>query len=285
MNVVGFQAFDLDDFDAPGVRTASAMREQMGIDRAVFVPTLYFDPADGRIGSGGVDNATLSDDGIRAAAAASRREGLRVALKPHVNVLGETASRTTIDPAGAKRDAFWAGYRRVMLDYARLARDVRADWLVVGTELSRLTSRADDVQRWLSLIGAVRGRFEGKLAFAANYDAIERVGFWGKLDAVSCDFFFEGDTFADVYRRLKGRADAFGKPYFFTEIGCRKPGEHQAAHFERAFAHAGGSGDARFQGFWWYDWYAFADAPDRRAFDDFTPRRAAREALREHQSH
>ena len=35
--------------------------------------------------------------------------------------------------------------------------------------------------------------------------------------------------------------------------------------------------------YWWYDWYAFADAPDRRAFDDFTPRLAAREMLRQHQ--
>ena len=41
MNVVGFQADDLDDFDRPGVRTASALRDQMGIDRVVFTPTLY----------------------------------------------------------------------------------------------------------------------------------------------------------------------------------------------------------------------------------------------------
>ena len=57
MNVVGFQADDLDDFDRPGVRTASALRDQMGIDRVVFTPTLYFDPSNGHIGSDGAGNA------------------------------------------------------------------------------------------------------------------------------------------------------------------------------------------------------------------------------------
>ncbi len=284
MSVAGFQAFDLDDFDLPGVRTAPTMREQMGIDRAVFTPTLYVDPADGRIGVDGAGNSTVSDEGLRAAAAASRREGLRVAIKPHVNLVGETASRTTIDPAASTRDAFWSDYHGRMLDYAELARDVAADWLVVGTELSKLTSRADDVERWLRLIRAIRKTFDGKLVFAANYDAIDQVGFWSSLDAVACDFFFTGDTFTDVYTRLKTRADALGKPYFFTEIGCRKPGGHQAARFKRAFGHAIARRDPRFRGFWWYDWYAFADSPDRRAFDDFTPRQAAREVLRQHQA-
>jgi hypothetical protein len=284
MNVAGFQAFDLDDFDRPGVRTASTMREQMGIDRAVFTPTLYVDPADGRIRFDSAGNATVSDAGLRAAAAVSRREGLRVAIKPHVNVLGETASRTTIDPATSAREAFWSDYRRVMLDYAELAGDVGADWFVVGTELSKLTSRAGDVEHWLGLIRAIRGAFDGKLTFAANYDAIDQVGFWSSLDAVACDFFFTGDTFTAVYTRLKARADALGKPYFFTEIGCRKPGGHQAARFKRAFGHAIARRDPRFRGFWWYDWYAFADSPDRRAFDDFTPRLAAREVLRQHQA-
>ena len=186
----------------------------------------------------------MSDAGLRAAAAAARREGLRVAIKPHVNVLGERASRTTIDPPGAQRDAFWTDYRRATLDYAKLAREVHADWFVVGTELSRMTSRPEDVERWLSLIRAVRERSTASSPSRRTTTRSTMSASGAGSTRVTCDFFFTGRTFSDVYRRLKHHADLLAKPYFFTEIGCRKPGGHQAARFKRAFAHAIGQRDS-----------------------------------------
>jgi len=155
-------------------------------------------------------------------AARAHRLGMRVLLKPHVWVWpGGDATR--IEPANWP--AWFASYARVLTHDALLARAMRAEWLCIGTELTRSESRPE----WRPLIARLRALFHGGLTYAANFDAFEKTSFFGELDAIGIDAYFPlssnpNATDAELRagaRRVVERIDAVahGKPVLLTELG------------------------------------------------------------------
>jgi hypothetical protein len=134
-----------------------------------------------------------TDRGIRDLARRADRLGMRLILKPHVWIGDYNAEGQERDRVGFQTDAKWSAweehYRRFLMHYARLGRDVDAAVLVVGSELTR--SAHERPGFWRSLIRDVRAVYDGDLTYAANWhDAFETISFWNALDYAGVQAYF-----------------------------------------------------------------------------------------------
>ena len=127
---------------------------------------------------------TPTDAAVRDLAQKARDRGVSLIIKPQIDV-ADGSFRGDIDPAD--RAAWWRTYDAMIEHYADLARDVRADGLVVGVELRSMST---DTLAFEALIERVRRRFDGTLLYAANWDEVDRVDFWPALDAIGVDAYY-----------------------------------------------------------------------------------------------
>src|SRR4051812_37331319 len=155
-------AWNTDAFAQPAADSSLGDLQATGTTNAAIVVTWYMDaktsstiaPRDGK---------TPSDASVLHAIARAKELGMRVTLKPHVDVWDGTF-RGDITPAS--RSDWFASYRAMIDHYADLAAQAGADALIVGTELTTMT---DDTAEWRALIAGVRARFGGQLTYAANW--------------------------------------------------------------------------------------------------------------------
>jgi len=198
-----------------------------GWQRAADDPRVRIDTSDGWYSE--------SHRGIRAFARQADSLGMGVILKPHIWIGGydEAQDRSEI---GFEAESAWtqweSSYRRFLMVYARLAAEIDADALVLGTELSSVaTTRAPFFR---ALADTVRTVYDGDLTYAANWhDEYRQVAFWDALDYVGVQAYFpisDGpnpslDTLQARWRtHRQALADIHqqtGKPVLLTEIGYR----------------------------------------------------------------
>jgi hypothetical protein len=177
-----------------------------------------------------------SDTGIRALGRAADSLGLRLILKPHIWVGDYSTDGQSRHTIGFDTEADWqrweAAYHRFLMHYARLAQDVDAAVLVVGTELANVVKQRPSF--WRRLIADVRQVYDGKLTYAANWwEEYEAVPFWDALDYVGIQAYFElsaeerptvpmlrdgWQPHKAAMQRLAARID---RPILFTELGYR----------------------------------------------------------------
>ncbi len=152
---------------------------------------------------------------------------MRTGIAPHIKVEDGTF-RGEIAPSD--REAWYASYRTMVEHYASLAQRANAGLLVVGSEL---VSMSKDTDQWKSIISDARGRFFGRLTYAANWvQEAEQVQFWSDLDAVGIDAYMPltpddpNPTIDEIEAawgqwipRMKAVGDKAGKPVLLTEIG------------------------------------------------------------------
>ncbi len=161
--------------------------------------------------------------------------GLRATLMPIV-LLAHTDHprqwRGVLDPRVDGLPAvgrWWDGYADLVLAHAVLAQEAGAVRMVVGSELLSMEGERD---RWLDLIARVRGVFDGRLLYSANWDHFPEVTFWSALDEVGVNGYFqiaeEGvrpDPAAIVaawdehLAALQTLGEQVGLPVLLTEIG------------------------------------------------------------------
>jgi hypothetical protein len=258
---------------------------------------------------------TPTDDVVRHAIRELRASGVRVMLKPHVDVEDGTW-RGAIAPADTA--AWFASYRTFASHYAGLAEDEGVALFCVGTELATL-SRAAYAAEWEGVIGAVKTRYRGPLTYAANAntpgDEFTSVSFWRHLDVLGLDVYTpltsrtnptrgelvqawtrnrDGNDMVGAYRNWQA---AWGKPVIFTEIGYRSgdganrapwdfdqslgpdPGE-QADCYAAAYE-VWSRETAWMQGVFWWSWSVPAPLPGDTGYD---PRdKPAEDILRQRQ--
>lgn len=176
-----------------------------------------------------------SHRGIRALARQADTLGMNIILKPHLWIggydEGQNRSEISFDTPSAW-ETWEASYRHFLIQYARLASEVDADVLVLGTELT--TPAKTRPQFWRRLADTVRTIYDGDLTYAANWhDEYQEIDFWDALDYVGVQAYFpladsqnpslstmqarwvsHRETLQEVHRRT-------GKPILFTEIGYR----------------------------------------------------------------
>lgn len=238
---------------------------------------------------------TPTDDGVRRAIEELHALGLRVMLKPHVDVRDGTW-RGQIAPSDAA--AWFASYAEMLEHHAVLARETDVEMLCIGTELVTMTDTRHLVA-WTGVIDRVRALYPGLLVYAANgnspADEFTSVSFWSQLDLLGLDVYTpltnstgpsledlvsgwrrnrDGHDMVAAYRNFQG---AHGKPLVFTEIGYRSadgtnrtpwdweasmgadPGE-QADCYQAVYEVWSGE-TAWMQGLFWWSWDVPAPGP------------------------
>jgi hypothetical protein len=198
-----------------------------GWQRAADDPRVRVDTSDGWYSE--------SHRGIRALARQADSLGMGVILKPHIWIGGydEAQDRSEI---GFETEGDWnrweSSYRRFLLVYTRLAEEIGADVLVLGTELSSVATTRPQFFR--SLADTARTVYDGKLTYAANWhDEYRKIAFWDALDYVGVQAYFPLSTRPDppldtlqAHWRRHRRALAqvhrrTDRPVLLTEIGYR----------------------------------------------------------------
>jgi glycosyl hydrolase family 113 len=246
---------------------------------------------------------TPTDESVVAAIRDLHGRGVKVMLKPHVDVL-DGSWRGTIRPADAT--AWFASYDAFMTRQAALAQASGVEMLCVGTELATM-SDARYLAQWSTIIGHVRTQYRGLLTYAANAvsagDEFTSVSFWAQLDLAGLDAYTPLTDKADPSRdelvqgwsrnrngenmvaAFRNWHASHGKPVLMTELGYRSadgtnrapwdwqasapydPGE-QADCYDAAFR-AWAPEAAWMRGIIWWDW----DVPVPSANDTgYTPR-------------
>lgn len=114
---------------------------------------------------------------------------MSVVLKPHIWI-DDGAWRGDIDPTSNNKpawDEWWDSYTTFTLYYARLAERHDVDTFVAGVELnSAVTARPGAFKR---LIADIREVYNGRVTYAANWDADLPDDLWAQLDSVGVQFY------------------------------------------------------------------------------------------------
>ncbi|NGO71430.1 glycoside hydrolase family 113, partial [Streptomyces boncukensis] len=281
-------SWDRADYAGPAAGRYLRDIRATGARWVVFTPTWYQQrPGDSALRRTG---ETPDDAALRRIVRRAHALGLKVMIKPHVDLPGD-GDRATIRPRD--RAAWFTAYQRFITHYARLAARTGAEQFAVGTELAGVSADRD---AWRGVIEAVRDRYDGTLTYAANYDEYERIRFWHRLDLIGIDAYWPlsarptADTarlrraWEPIARRLAAFADRHERPILFTEAGyVSQRGATTAPYSWELSARTGDAEQAAayralldtFTGrrwwagvcWWmWDDWPDSGETPPRRAY-------------------
>ncbi|HVM08554.1 MAG TPA: hypothetical protein VM345_08835 [Acidimicrobiales bacterium] len=210
-----------------------------------------------------------TDASVRQAIRVAKSRGLKVFLKPHVDLKGFSGWRGDIRPSNL--DEWFASYINFITTWARVAQQEGVEQFAVGTELASLSGQT---ARWHGVVDAVRSNFGGGLTYAANFDEYERVQFWDRLDYIGVDAYFElvktpttdvatlRNAWAPIAANLRTFSTRWSRPILFTEAGyvsqvgsTTQPWNWELS-FIRSDAEQAAGYQAMFEVFWNEPWFA-----------------------------
>ena len=160
----------------------------------------------------------------------ARDAGIELFWKPHLGYWGQFSHRGAIDfrdDQGAW-DRFFASYREFIVDHAAFAQRYNIPLFSLGVELEATTGRED---QWRTILKAVRAVYSGKITYAANWDALDRVPFWDAVDLIGVHAYFPLDrggphsppsldaAWDTPLNTLSQLSERHGKPILLAEIG------------------------------------------------------------------
>jgi len=189
---------------------------------------------------------TPSDESLIHAIRKAHELGMKVMLKPHLDLL-DTSDGSWRGEIGCTKEEDWkewfAKYTDYIMYYAEMAQKEKVELYCVGTELS--TTDLTKGYMWKELIAKVRTKYSGALTYAAHWDTYADIRFWEDLDYVGVNAYFPLTEKMDpTYEELKAGWDKWvaemeefqkqvNKPIIFPESGCNscdgaaiRPWEH-----------------------------------------------------------
>jgi hypothetical protein len=180
---------------------------------------------------------TPTDTAVIQAISDMHARGLKVMLKPHVDVFDSTF-RGNIAPTDPS--AWFASYATFINHYAAIAQSQGVELFCVGCELRSLSGAAHKAD-WQSIISGIRAIYSGPLTYASLAvvagDEYASVSFWPLLDLAGLDVYtpltnhidpsipelvaaWHNDAFGqDMVTTLRNWQAALGQPAIFTEMG------------------------------------------------------------------
>lgn len=180
------------------------------------------------------DLYTASDSSLIHAIQKGQELGMKIALKPMVDVVGGSW-RGVINPSNWT--VWFQNYRSFINQFADIAQANNVELLVIGTELK---SSQQYEAEWRVVISQAGLRFSGELTYAANWDSYSPsnwVKFWDALDYVGVDAYFPltssyNPTLSQLISAWSSRVNELssvstqtGRKILFTEIGyCSQNG-------------------------------------------------------------
>jgi len=245
--VGGFQYYGITHvswwFDEYTYATATASRNDLAATSANWAAVLatWYQPNLTASTIAPSSTQTPTDAAVIQAITEFHNKGIKVMLKPHVDVNDANNSwRGSINPLSP--DAWFTSYTSFITHYAQLAASNGVEMLCIGTEL-KTVSGASNVTRWYQVIDAIKAVYSGKLTYASNAtsagDEFTSVSFWDRLDLIGLDGYFQltnqlDPTLAQLVAAWQGNANrlnivsavsnlasAHQKPIIFTEIGYK----------------------------------------------------------------
>jgi len=127
---------------------------------------------------------TPSDESLVAIVRYAHSLGLKVMLKPHVDLYDDTW-RGNISPADLNE--WFRNYSGFVQHYAGIANQNFIEQFCIGVEyrnLSRCT------QYWKGVVANVRSVYSGYITYASNFDEYRYIAFWNDVDYIGIDGFF-----------------------------------------------------------------------------------------------
>nr|WP_121060746.1 1,4-beta-xylanase [Microbacterium telephonicum] len=232
---------------------------------------------------------TVTDDEIVWAIREAKALGMKVCLKPVVNVADGTwrAHIGFFDwdvPGEPSWTEWFSSYRRFLLHAAQLAEAEGCEMLCVGCEMVRADGQE---QHWRALIAEIREVYSGLVTYNCDKYQEDRITWWDAVDVISSSGYYPIDEWEQNLDRIERVVTASDRPFVFLEAGCpsregspARPndwslpgapsGAAQLSYYEAMFAAC-----ARRDwvgGFFLWDWpprlYAAADAATN---DDYCP--------------
>lgn len=180
---------------------------------------------------------TPTDEDLIHAIAKAHDLGLKVMLKPHVD-LGDDPTHWRGDIGVAFADeaqwqAWFTAYGEFINHYATLAQKNEVEQFCIGTELVATSSREEN---WRKVVEEVRDRFKGPITYASNHGGEElSITWWDAVDYIGIDAYYaltdkNGPSVDELKAAwvqrgyidtLAGLAEKYDKPILITEIGYR----------------------------------------------------------------
>jgi len=219
-----------------------------GANFVALVVTQYMQTFDATTIAPGA-TTTATDAAVAKAIQDIHARGMKVLLKPHVDVL-DGAWRGQIHPGDP--GSWFVSYGNFINHYADIAQANGVEMLCVGTEFKTMTDNKfwgatifpyDVSAAWVSVINTVRTHYSGPLTYAANtahpQDEFAQIEFWGSLDYVGLNAWWKmtsltnptvdqiktawslnREGFMPLQSAVDWR-DYTGKPFIVTELGAR----------------------------------------------------------------
>jgi hypothetical protein len=206
----------------------------------------------------------------------AKAEGMRVILKPHLWLSprpeneGQWTGSTQFSDEGWRE--YLSRYRSMVLTYAEISSRAGADLVVIGTEMKTATKGFPEF--FTRLIGEIRAFYPGEITYAANHDEFQRIPFWGALDYVGVDAYYELSEerspsveqikagWAGPKEELMAAAKASGRRVLFLEAGYKPKPYALKAPWEWRSDKEEDQGiqeaayRALFESFWGEEWFA-----------------------------
>lgn len=158
----------------------------------------------------------------------AKKQGFKVLLKPHI-----WYHRAWIGDFKLDKSEDWKQwekeYAAYILHFAKIAQEQKVDLFCVGTELKKVVIEKPDLLK--RIIKKVRAVYKGKLTYAANWNSLNEVQFWGALDCIGVDAYYPlsnkkeptvgelNKAWQPIKEDLKRLSSKFDKPILFTEYG------------------------------------------------------------------
>lgn len=167
-------------------------------------------------------DTVVSDQEVKDIIAFAQEIGLKVILKPMVNVSDGTwrAHINFFDmdiPCEPKWSDWFKSYTDYMLHYAKIAEESQCEMLVIGCELVNADRRS---QEWRELISLVRAEYNGLLTYNCDKYQEDHLQWWDALDVISSSGYYPIDQWETQLDRIEKIVTKHQKPFFFCEVGC-----------------------------------------------------------------
>lgn len=165
---------------------------------------------------------TVTDDEIVGAIREAHALGMKVCLKPVVNVADGTwrAHIGFFDwdvPGEPSWTEWFAAYRAFILHAARIAEAEGCAMLCIGCEMVRADGQE---AHWRALIADVRTVYSGLVTYNCDKYQEDRVTWWDAVDVISSSGYYPIDSWEAQLDRIERVVVDSGKPFFFMEAGC-----------------------------------------------------------------
>jgi len=156
---------------------------------------------------------------------------IRVMLKPQIWVWRGVFTGELKMQSEASWQELEKSYEDFILTYAALAEESKVEIFCIGTELEEFVINRPEF--WKQLIQKIRGQYQGKLTYAANWDEYGRTPFWASLDYIGIDAYFPlseertptVEQLKEGWQPWKNKIAVLSKevnrPVLFTEFGYR----------------------------------------------------------------